>query len=224
MDPYNRNWGTVLILVPIFSSLLFSCTQPIPEEALARYLHAKRDYEAGRLEQAHDKFTELAAERRRFFQAAFMEGKTAFLLGKISEAEVVFRGLTSRQPAYFEAAFWQARSLAQLGYSDKAEQKFARLLSFNSQDPRILYQLALLALEREDVPAALEYLRRAEAFSEEFAKVILQLGRLYYQFGLNEKATLELSRARSMLPADHPLVRGIESLQERILKETGEKH
>jgi tetratricopeptide (TPR) repeat protein len=207
-----------LLLFPAVVTLI-SCSGSIPEESLARYVKAKEYYESGAFEEARQEFAWLSGKHRSFHQAAFMEGKATFFLGNVESAAEIFAKLQKRRPDHFDSAFWYARCLSQTGKHNEAEEKFLQLLSRNGQDPRILFQLALLSLEQEQVPEAIEYLRRAVLFGEELAMMLIRLGRVYYRYGMFDSALEELEKARVLLDNGHPLEEPIEILMETIREE-----
>jgi len=141
-----------------------------------------------------------------------MEGKSVFFLGDVASAAAIFFKLNQKKPDHFDSAFWHARCLAQLGKTEDAEEEYLQLLSINSQDPRILFQLALLKLEQEQIPDALEYLRRAALFGEEMAMMLIRLGRVYYRYGLFDEALEEMEKAKILLGKGHTLEQSILSL------------
>jgi len=200
---------------------LISCSKPIDEEAMAAYLSARSDYEAGNLNRSGEVFADLYSRHPDFYQSGFMHGKTLFFEGDLGGAEKVFKHLIHQHPQFYDAHFWLARTIAQEGRLDEATGAFEELLSYSSQNEDILYELALIAIEKEDLPDALANLQRAKLYSEESSRIFIQLGRLYHQYGVPANALNELKTAQVLLPDDHGLQRGIRVLIERI--EEGEK-
>ncbi len=204
----------------LLSMLFISCSKKITDEQLAKYLNAKNDYESARIEEANIAFAELQKDNKSFYQAAFMNGKCSFMLGNLDNAKKIFSKLKKSIPEYTEASFWLARTEAQMGDLVEAKKQFSKLLSYDNRNPNILYQLSLIAMEEEDIPSALDYMQRAEAYSEEFSSIYLQLGRLYYQYGYIDKSIQILTKSLALLPEDHPRYKGIINLKKEIIKKS----
>ena len=124
--------------------------------------------------------------------------------------------LVRREPRYHEAQIWLARIEVQQGETVDAEKRLADLLSYDSQDSRLLYLMAMVKSDQGKLQDAMTYLERAGATEEELARVHIELGRLYYRFGLNDKAHAELSRVLLLLPSTSPLQRSVTELLTQI--------
>lgn len=200
--------------------ILFSCQKEksgeIPKEVIAEYIRGRNLYAKGNFGEAAKVFSSLSGNKHRLPQAVFMKGKSLFMAGEMISAEKIFRSLSKTVPCYFEADFWHARTLAQMGKEKEAVKAFQRILGFDNRDPRVLYQLALLALQAEDLPKALEYLKLASEFSVEFSLIYLHIGRIYYQYGQMEKSATYLAAARTMLPEGDPYKQTVEDLIRKI--------
>jgi tetratricopeptide (TPR) repeat protein len=203
----------VLIAIP----LLVTCSSPqVPQDVLKQYLQAEDFYVRGQVEAALAIFSKVAKRHPEFSQARFMEAKSLYLLSRPREAEAVLGDLVRRVPRYHEAQIWLARIEVQQGELDKAEKLLGELLSFDSQDARLLYLMAQVKTDQGKLQDAITYLEKAGATEEELARVHIDLGRLYYRFGLDDRAHKELARVLLLLPPASPLQKPVTDLLTRI--------
>jgi len=214
-------WLTILL----FGSLAaISCIPvAVPEELLVAYAKAKETYLRGDLPGAERELSALLARRRDFHQAQFLLGKVYYFEGKLTEAQRTFTVLLKRNARYHEAELWLVRIALQQGDTQSAERKLEELLSYDPNDPRLLYLMGSLRQTKGDVKNALELYQRAAAFGEELAKAHLESARLYYQFNLPERALQELRLCASLLSEDSLLREPVASLMQILSKETGNK-
>ena len=176
-------------LAPVF---LIGCFSPrVPEDALKQYMQGEDFYVRGQVDAALAVFSRVAQQYPGFFQARFMQGKSLYLLARPEEAEKVLLELVRREPRYHEALIWLARIEIQRGETAGAEKRLADLLSYDSQDARLLYLMALVKSDQGRFQDAITYLSKAEATEEELARIHIELGRLYYRFGLDDKARVK---------------------------------
>ena len=204
----------VTLLVPI---LLIGCSSPrVPEDALKQYMQGEDFYVRGQVEAALAIFSRVAQRQPNFYQARFMQGKSLYLLNRQKEAEKVLTELVRREPRYHEAQIWLARIEIQQGETAEAEKRLALLLSYDSEDARLLYLMALVKTDQGKLQDAITYLSKAGATEEELARVHIELGRLYYRFGLNDKAHAELAKVLLLLPSTSPLQRSVMDLLTHI--------
>jgi tetratricopeptide (TPR) repeat protein len=208
---------TLRRLVPVLPAILLAaCSNKIPDAALTQYMQGEDFYVRGQIEAALAVFTHVAKQTPRFYQASFMEGKSLYLLGRPREAQAVLQELVRKEPRYNEAQIWLARIEIQQGDPAAAEKRIAALLSFDSQDERLLYLMALVKSDQGKLQDAISYLQRAGDAEEELARVHIELGRLYYRFALDDKARTELGRAALLLPTDSSLQGPVRDLLTRI--------
>jgi predicted Zn-dependent protease len=214
-------WLTILL----FGSLAaISCIPvAVPEELLVAYAKAKETYLRGDLPGAERELSALLARRRDFQQAEFLLGKVYYFEGTLTEAQRTFTILLKRNARYHEAELWLVRIALQQGDTQSAERKLEELLSYDPNDPRLLYLMGSLRQTKGDVKNALELYQRAAAFGEELAKAHLESARLYYQFNLPERALQELRLCASLLSEDSLLREPVASLMQILSKETGNK-
>jgi predicted Zn-dependent protease len=196
---------------------------PIPEPLLVAYAKAKETYLRGDLAGAERGLSSIIARRRDFHQAQFLLGKALYFQNKLSDAERVFTALLKRHARYNEAELWLVRIALQRGEVMRAEEKLQELLSFDPNDPRLLYLMGSLVQAKGDVKNALELYQRAAAFGEELAKAHLESARLYYQFNLPDRALQELRVCAALISGESLLREPVAKLIQIISKEAGDK-
>jgi tetratricopeptide (TPR) repeat protein len=220
----------------IFISLLVSCFHLLPgcgpaspvvtldNQMLQKYQEAKLNYYNGDLEKAEKGFREITEKRGDFFQAHFMLGKTLFTQGKPAEAEKIFSTLVNKFPQYHEAEIWLARSELANNKADDASKRLQRLLAFDSSDPRLLSLYAKTSEVKNDTTTALQYFQLSAQFEEELALNHYEIARYYYQFGMTQKALLEIDKCLLLLPEGNTIRNSVTALKNTILDKNGEKN
>lgn len=210
-----------------YCTLLLSCSvKEITDAQLKQYGRGKAAYLRGDLAQAEKVFRPLLTEAPQFYQAGLMLGKTLFFLEKPEEAAGVLVEVVRDHPCYSEAHIWLIRALldrGETGETAKAEERLDTLLSFNPHDPRLLHLKAAVLEERGDIPGALTYLKLAVPAREEYARISLDLARLYYRLGLDGPALEELQVTAALLPEEHPLIEPVLALQKEIRENAGDE-
>jgi tetratricopeptide (TPR) repeat protein len=208
---------------PLFSLLLLTllplqgcAPKPPSPDALKQYMQAEDFYVRGQVEAASAIFARVARENPGFHQAMFMHAKSLYLLNRPEEAEKALSDLVRRTPRYDEARIWLVRIWIQQGRTEQAEKMLADLLGYDSQDARLLYLMAQVKSDKGELQDAIVYLQKAAATEEEMARVHIDLGRMYYRFGFDDKAGAELSRALLLLPSSSTLERPVQELLTRI--------
>jgi len=197
--------------------LILGCApKPPSQEAVKQYMQAEDFYVRGQVEAAAAIFSRVARENPGFPQAAFMHAKSLYLLNRSEEAEKILADLVTRTPRYNEGRIWLARIWLQQDKTAQAEKLLKDLLGYDSQDARLLYLMARVKSEQGHLPDAIVYLRKAAATEEEMARIHVDLGRLYYRFGLDDEAGGELSRALLLLPPNSALLKPVRELLARI--------
>jgi predicted Zn-dependent protease len=201
-------------------TLLLSCSvREITDAQLEQYGRGKEAYLRGDLVKAEQTFRGLTKDAPRFYQAGLMLGKTLFFSEKPEEAGGVLAQVVRDHPCYSEAHIWLIRALldrGETGETEKAEERLDTLLSFNPHDPRLLHLKAAILEERGDIPGALTYLKQTVPAREEYARISLDLARLYYRLGLDGPALEELRVTAALLPEDHALSRPVMTLREKM--------
>lgn len=188
----------------------------LPEEATARYLAAQQLYANGELGTAEERFRDISREFPEFSQARLMHAKTLIVSDRPAEAEPILTDLLAEQTSYREAELWLIRIFLQQDRLGEAAERLDALLAVDPQDPRLLHQRAIVFRREGELSEALDYLRRASSYREAFARVFLDLGSLYYQFGLPEEAAESLDDSLLLMPPDSILRQPVESLLGRI--------
>jgi tetratricopeptide (TPR) repeat protein len=189
------------------------------DEIAAQYLEARAAYAAGNLDGAERLLAGIRARDRRFHQADFLLGKVLFFENRLPEARRLFDRLCRGYRGYNEAEIWRVRTLSQEGKTTEAVRAVERLLEFDAADPRLLFLRGSLALEEDDLQAALGFFRAAAGFSEELARSHLEIARLYHQFGLRERALEELADCLALASPGSPVGEAAERLTVMLREE-----
>jgi predicted Zn-dependent protease len=217
--PFNTRFSaSSCFLFLLLASLLLSGCSPaaLPPDAVKQYLQAEDFYIRGQVEAALGVLAQVSRKHPEFHQARFMQGKSLYMLNRPREAEAVLVELVRREPRYHEAQIWLARVEVQQGELDKAEKLLVELLGFDSQDERLLYLMAQVKTDQGKLQDAITFLEKAGATEEELARVHIDLGRLYYRFGFDDRAHGELTRVLLLLPPTSPLQRPVTDLLAQI--------
>jgi tetratricopeptide (TPR) repeat protein len=180
------------------------------------YMNAQKAYLGHNLKQAEEGFRSISERQHNFYQARFMLGKTHYLKGGFAEAEKIFKELLADYPQYYEANMWLARTELSLGKKAEAEARIKKLLSINSSDPRLLVLLAKINKENNDIKSALANLQEAVLYEEEVAYTHLELGKIFYQFEINDKALNELQICLLMLSENNIMRKAVTELIDKI--------
>jgi tetratricopeptide (TPR) repeat protein len=216
-----RHPPVLSICIFILPLLLLGCAaKPPSQDALKQYMQAEDFYVRGQVEAALAIFSRVARENPDFHQAMFMHAKSLYLLDRSEEAEKTLADLARRAPRYNEARIWLARIWVQRNKTDQAEEMLVDLLGYDSQDARLLYLMSQVKSDQGELQDAIVYLQKAAATEEEMARIHIDLGRIYYRFGFDDKAETELSRALLLLPSNSALERPVRELLTRM---TGRK-
>ncbi len=88
-----------------------------------------------------------------------------------------------------------------LGQNDEAEKQLRRALEIDPDDPTVHYNLGLLALERDDLSASLNHLKRCEHSPLTQRKACIQLAAVYRRTGRTQEADT-YGRKADKLPLD----------------------
>ena len=220
MNTLNIRYYSAALTCLLLITAFFSCKKDrIEVNEINLYTQAKSSYLKGDLLSAENILNNIYTNNKKFYQAGFLLGKTLYLQEKTPEAYSIFTELIKNFPAFNAAQIWLVRTEMQMDYVEKAEKRLKTLLSFDSQDPRLLYLMAGLYKKNNDIKNALSFYQKAELFGDEFAKIFLETGRIYYKFNMNEKALSDLSRCLSLLSGNSPMFKPVETLIDRINKE-----
>jgi len=212
----------VIVVLCLCTLLFFSCgpaeitLENLDPDLVKEYLNAKKAYLNRNFKQAETSFLKLSQKKHNFYQARFMLGKTYYLSGSFKQAEKVFTQLLQDYPFYYEAELWLARTELSRGRKDDAETRIKKLLSINSGDSRLLVLLARINKENNDIQRALANLHEAALYEEESAYTHLELGKIFYQFGMNDKALKELEICLLMLSDNNIMKKAVTELINKI--------
>ena len=196
---------------------------PVQEETVREYLEAKQFYRDGKLNEAETILRKLSGNIPAFYQGRFLLAKALFYQNKAAEAESVMRALLKEEPLYREAELLYIRLLINQNNLAGAEERTDKLLSYDTTDPRLLYLKALIAQNRENTSASLQYLRQAVLFEEEFVRVYLDLGRIYYIYNREKEALTILEKAVGLLSPESFLYTPVRELLLKIEGENDEE-
>jgi predicted Zn-dependent protease len=188
----------------------------VDEDTLLRYTRAEAIYAQGRFSE----IIPLLAGEKAFPPALTLRGKAEYFAGDQGAAEGTFRRALSLRPSSVEAALYLARILREKGDRGEAEAMVEGILGDDPGDIRALRLRAELYRDRgpagEEIAAAL--LDRAVEASSEAALVFVDRARSRWTGGDRAGALQDLRSAKTLLPGDSALYRGIESL-ESIIRE-----
>ncbi|MDR3160351.1 MAG: tetratricopeptide repeat protein [Spirochaetaceae bacterium] len=204
------------VMWPLVSAALIlgACAPRVDEDTLLRYARAEAIYAQGRFSE----LLPLLAGERSFPPALALRGKAEYFSGDLKGAEKSFRRALSLMPASVEAALYLARLLREKGETGEAEALVEGILGDDPADIRALRLRAELYRDRgpagEEHAAAL--LDRAVEASAEAAMVFVDRARSRWVGGNRAAALRDLQSAKTLLPWDSALYRGIESLESVI--------
>jgi len=212
-----KRTSLIISLLAAGGCLLFGCgRQGVDEETLERYIAAKSIYIEGDLEKAEEMFRKIVLANPRFYQARFMRAKTVFYLGDHDEAAVLLADILKDEPSYREAEHLYIRVLIGRGELEDASRRLAALLAYDADDPRLHYLQAMTYQANEDIASSLESLHRAALYGEEFSRVYLDLGRIYYIHNADAPALSNIDTCLALLSEKSPLRGPVRKLREKI--------
>lgn len=188
----------------------------ITKEHLEIYLEAKRAYITGDLNTAVSLTTVLTKKSPLLYQGQLLLGKSLFLMDQYIEADRFLAKLLNKHPAYLEAGLWKARTEIQLNLIEDAHTRVENLLSYNSDDPRLLGLMGNIEEQKGNHGQAIDFYKRASLYEEELAKNRLSLGKLYSRLGVYDKSYYELLQAKELLEADSPLYKPLNIIMAEV--------
>jgi len=199
--------GSLLTLVA-----LLSCGESgsaVPQ----KYVEAKLLYAQGRIDEAVRDLEALVAQAGSFAPARLLYGRALYFQGDYDRAGTVLTALRGDHPESVEASLWLVRTLVSKDRPAEAEQLLVRLLAVNPDDPRLAYQMALIRVNRNDLPGALGFLRAAATADEDLALIHYEAARVSFQLHDGPTARAELAQALGFLSPGSLLREPIERLQ-----------
>lgn len=208
-----------LFVCILLSPLAFSgCgnDEALSEQALQLYSEAKEKYAEGSLHEAEEVLRTLAAEAPDFLQGRFMLAKTVFFREKGEAAVSLLRTILEENPKYREAELFLIRILIIEEQYEEAASRTDRLLSHDSEDPRLLHFRGMIYEQTGSLAKAMEYYRKAALSCEGYARIFLDLGRIYYIFDMPDSALVHLEKCSLLLENTSPVRRSVDRLIEEI--------
>ena len=213
---------TIIAFCIVLCISVSSCgSRDITEEHVRSFAGARQVYADGDTAAAEKICREIIKSRKDFDQARLLLARCLFFQERYREAEEQLAALVKRRPAFRDAELLYINLLLETGRSGQAGGMVDALLSLDPLDPRLLYLRALADQADGDLAGALWNLRQAGLFAEEYARVFLDLGRLYYIHRLEGPAFEEIDKALALLPRDSLLRKPVEELKEKMGRETG---
>ncbi len=209
---------TAAVIASLAAAVLLLTSPEITNEHMQKYMEAKNAYITGDLQKAISLTGDLSKKSPRLYQARLLLGKSYYLTDQYSEADDILGKLVKKHPAYLEAGLWKAKTEIQLDRLDDAADRIEFLLSYNSDDPRLLGLMANIEEMRGDFGRAIDFYIRSSLYEEELAKNRLSLGKLYSRLGVYDKSYSELIEAREMLEPDSPLYKPLNAIINEVRK------
>ncbi|WP_028975357.1 tetratricopeptide repeat protein [Spirochaeta cellobiosiphila] len=204
-----------LVFIVLGTILLLSSPQ-VKQEDISHYFEAKKSYTIGDLSGSIKTLEVLNKKSPHFYQAKFLLGKCYYMTDQYEKSEKILTKLMKDNPSYLEAGVWLSRTYIQLNQIDEAQKEAENLLSYNSDDPRLLGLMGNILEKKGDLHKAIDYYQRATLYEEELAKNRLYLSQIYSRLGVYDKSLSELKKAKSLLENDSPLNKPIKVLQNKL--------
>jgi predicted Zn-dependent protease len=208
--------GAALLL----AGALYGCTavaaKPASAKAEELYLNAVTHYAKRDLDEAARELREALTEDAHFFQAELLLGKVLFFQGQEARALETFASLHKRLPQYTEARLWHIRCLILAGQYDDAQKLLDAETAFNPGDWRDYYPRAQLANLRGDRERPIAELKSAAIFLEDGGRVYVDLAKVWYALGLEDRARTYVERSTALAGSESPLAESIASLQNAL--------
>lgn len=205
-----------LIITSCFAFNLMACKGTPGEQVLFSYARAAGAYAVGDLETAAIAAKESLAMDRRFLPAAIVYGKICYFSGQDEDAIKSLLGAVKLSPRAGEAALWLARSYRAAGKLTEARKTCELLLSADSQSIAGLRLAACLALDLDNVAAAIAYLDRAVESAGETGLVFADRAALRWAAGDASGTQADLEAALVTLPRGSAAWQSTEGLLSRI--------
>jgi tetratricopeptide (TPR) repeat protein len=211
----------IVCLASISCGAIADTGEEVEDSHLSAYLRARKHYAAGRFAEAERELRALTAVSPQLFQAELLLAQSLYFQGKSEEAERRLRHLRKANPCYQAAGLWLARLLRHRGEYAQAGEILDTMLRYDPRDPRLLYLRALVYESKGETEESLASLRKAALFREEYARVYIDLGRLYHRLGVRGQALANLETALALLPRTSSMRPGVKRVNERIRSATG---
>jgi tetratricopeptide (TPR) repeat protein len=213
---------TARLLVVSCLVLLLGCsqtrqsTQPTDEKTLRLYLTAKKHYSEQRLDAALDILLENHEQAPDFSPNSFLLGKIYYFKSDFPQAEYYWKYTMKINPCHLDTRKWLARLFLQQERAEEAGSILTDALSVSSEDPELLILMAKVKRKQEDLSGAIELYQKSQAFTERLSEASIGLAEIYYDFGLKDRAALELKKALALLGEDSSVYLSVAAILEQI--------
>jgi tetratricopeptide (TPR) repeat protein len=195
---------------------LLACKAAPQERVLLSYARAVAAYTSGDLESAALAASESLGPRRNFLPAAILLGKVSYFAGDDKTAIASLEHAVDLSPRAGEAALWLARTYRGAGMATEAVHACELLLSTDPQNIAGLRLAACLALDLNNMAAAIAYLDRAVDSAGEIGLVFSDRAALRWAAGNASGAQADLEVALSTLARGSAAWQATEELLLRI--------
>ncbi len=188
------------IVAGSFAVLLLACEAAPGKDTLLAYARASGAYARGDLEAAALGARECLGHTENFLPAAMLLGKISYFAGNDSEAINLLEHAVRLSPRAGEASLWLSRTYRAAGMPTEARRTCEQLLSADPQHIAGLRLAATLALDSDDIAAAIAYLDRAVESAGEAGLVFADRATLRWAAGDVSGAQADLAAALALHP------------------------
>lgn len=204
----------ICVCIFIFSFAGLGCDDngTISEQILKMYSSAKEEYAAGNLPQAEAALRTIAAEAPNFHRGRFMLAKTVYFQDRADEAVSILETLLEESPEYREAELFLIRLLILGKHHSEAALRTENLLSLDAEDPMLLHFRGMICEQEENLSEAMSYYRKASLACERYARIFLDLGRIYHIFGLPDSAVENLKKCSMLIDSNGGIKKSVDRL------------
>jgi tetratricopeptide (TPR) repeat protein len=203
--------GAILLLIGALNGCAGKAEKSAKAEEL--YLNAVSHYAKRSLDEAAAELRSALAEDAHFFQAELLLGKVLFFQDQEEAALVIFETLHKKLPQYTEARLWHIRCLILTGQYEDAQKLLDEETAFNPGDWRVYYHCAQIASFTGDTEKHIAELKSAAAFLEDGGRVYVDLAKVWYALGLEDRARTYVERSVALAGTESPFAESINSLQ-----------
>jgi tetratricopeptide (TPR) repeat protein len=191
-------------------------TPPYTEKTVERYKAARKYYSERNLSDSLRLVLENHQTAPGFTANSFLAGKIYYFENDHEQAERFWRHTLEVNAYHIDTRKWLARLLLQQGRTEEAGELLAEALSVSSEDAELLILMAKVERQRRNLAGAIELYEKAQGFAERLSEASIDLARIYYSFGLKDRAQEELQKARMFLGPDSFLSDSLESALEQV--------
>ncbi|MGJ5815654.1 tetratricopeptide repeat protein [Paludibaculum fermentans] len=138
------------------------------------------------------------------FRVNQLSGEVLETQGQFNEAAAEYRKAIAKNPKALNLHFRLGRALLMSTHSpevlEAALQEFQAELALNPSDSVVLYQVAQIFQNRQQIPAAIEKLQQALSLNKDFPEALIALGKIRTEEKKNDEAISLLQRAVKLSP------------------------